>query len=165
MGYSAKAVANYFLSKYRKHGISPLKIQKLVYLSHGWHLAFYDDPLVDDEYPEAWQYGPVFASLYHEFKYRGRLPIFDLATEIGIDLRKSTPKIPKSDTRVRELLDKVWEVYGEFSGIELSAMCHEPDSPWEKTWKGAGGKKNANIRDEEIKAYYKEQRERNLGHA
>ena len=47
MGYSAKAVANYFLSKYgRKKGITPLKIQKLVYIAHGWHMACHghEDP-------------------------------------------------------------------------------------------------------------------------
>ena len=93
MGYSAKAVANYFLAKYGKHGITPLKMQKLVYLSHGWYLAFYDEPLVDDEYAEAWRYGPVFDSLYHEFKHRGRLPITNPARDIDLDLKETTPKI------------------------------------------------------------------------
>lgn len=63
VGYSAKAVANYFLAQYGKHGLNPLKLQKLVYIAHGWNLAVRNQPLVDNELPEAWEYGPVFASL------------------------------------------------------------------------------------------------------
>ncbi len=62
MGYSAQAVANCFLDLANKENkeITPLKIQKLVYIAHGWFLAVTDKPLVDDEFVEAWQYGPVF---------------------------------------------------------------------------------------------------------
>ena len=73
MSYSAKAIANYFLglADAEKKPISHLKIQKLVYIAHGWYLAIKGEPLVGDEYAEAWQYGPVFPSLYHEFKIHG----------------------------------------------------------------------------------------------
>lgn len=164
MGYSAKAVANYFLSKYgRKKGITPLKIQKLVYIAHGWHMALHghEDPLVDDEYAEAWQYGPVFPSLYHEFKHRGRMPIMELATEIEPDLNETKPKIPKSDQEARNLLDRVWEVYGGHTGIGLSELCHADDSPWDKTRKNAGRKNNTDISDKVIAQHYKKLLERN----
>ena len=162
MGYSAKAVANYFLSKYGKNGITPLKIQKLVYLAHGWHLAYFEEPLVDDEYAEAWQYGPVFASLYHEFKYRGRSPIAKLATELDFEtLEISTPKIAKSDKQVRKLLDRIWEVHGKYSGGQLSRMTHKKGSPWEQTrGKEGGNKKNSNIDDGLIMEYYQKLRDR-----
>lgn len=54
--YSAKEIANYFLELSAKKDISPLKIQKLVYIAHGWHLALYGEPLVQDELAEAWEY-------------------------------------------------------------------------------------------------------------
>ncbi len=163
MGYPAKAVANYFLSKYGKHGITPLKIQKLVYIAHGWHMALHgvENPLVDDEYAEAWEYGPVFSSLYHEFKYRGRLPILELATEIDDDLEFTPPKIPKSDKSTTGLLDRIWEIYGGRTGIELSEMCHQEGSPWDKARKNSQGRRNAHISDEEIAAHYREKLERN----
>ena len=160
MGYSAKAVANYFLSKYGKHGITPLKIQKLVYIAHGWYMAFHDDhPLIDDEWAEAWQYGPVFASLYHEFKYRGKSPIIDLATELdtsGSKMKWKTPKLRLADKQTRKFLDKVWEIYGKYSGIRLSKMCHKSGSPWHDTWVNAKGRKNTNIEDDLISNYYKD---------
>ena len=163
MGYSAKAVANYFLTKYGKHGITPLKIQKLVYIAHGWHMAFHghENPLIDDEYAEAWQYGPVFASLYHEFKHRGRLPIIDLATELDDDLNETKPGIPKSDKETRNLMDRIWEVYGDYSGFQLSEMCHRPGSPWDEAREASNGRKNAHIDDEIIERHYKEKLERN----
>ncbi len=118
--------------------------------------AALDEPLVDDEYAEAWPYGPVFASLYHEFKHRGRRPIMDFATELNLDdLTETTPRIPKSDKRTTQLLDQIREVCGRRSGLELSRITHRPGSPWETTRKRTGGRKNANIRDEEIKNYYK----------
>ena len=163
MGYSAKAVANYFLAKYGKEGITPLKIQKLVYLAHGWNFAFSDEPLVDDEYAEAWQYGPVFPSLYHEFKHLGRKPIIWLATELKLeslfdddsDVAVETPRISGSDKPICELLDKIWEVYGSATGLQLSEVTHRPDAPWDITRKRVGSKRNENIDNLVIKEYYR----------
>ncbi len=162
MGYSAKQVANHFLQKYGMNGIAPLKLQKLVFIAHGWHLAIYDQPLVDDEYAEAWKYGPVFPSLYHEFKHRGALPIIELATDFEFSdvddvdsISETTPEIPRNDENTRRLLDKIWDVYGKASGIQLSNICHEPGTPWDLTRKKIGWRSNSNIADEIIKEYYK----------
>ena len=67
--YSAIAVANCFLdiADAQSRPITPLKIQKLVYIAHGWHLAIYEEPLIV-ELVEAWKWGPVIPLLYHEFK-------------------------------------------------------------------------------------------------
>ena len=153
MGYSAKAVANYFLSKYRNTGIPPLKIQKLVYIAHGWHWAHHDQPLVGDEYAEAWEYGPVYASLYHEFKYRGDLPIIELARDIK-GLKRVVPKIEKDDKQTPKLLDKIWEKYGGASGTELSALCHQPGTPWDKARQKADGRRKTHIDEDDIRQHY-----------
>ncbi len=162
---TAKEVANCFLSKYKKHGITPLKIQKLVYVAHGWHLALYNKPLVDDEYVEAWQYGPVFASLYHEFKYRGQLPIIEFATKVNIDMNgtrtETTPYIPKSDKETRKLIDRIWEVYKHYTGLQMSALCHQPGSPWEIARNEAPGRRNAHVPDTKIMEHYKEKLDQN----
>lgn len=105
MGYPVKAVANAFLQIAEKHDakLSPLKLQKLVYISHGWHLAIEGQNLVSDEFAEAWQYGPVFPSLYHEFKGAGKGAITSPATDLeigdgpGLDVTVVTPSIPEND--------------------------------------------------------------------
>ncbi|MCY4463528.1 MAG: hypothetical protein OXC26_24515, partial [Albidovulum sp.] len=60
-----------------------------------------------------------------------------------------------------KLLDKVWDVYGGMSGIELSELCHQPSSPWDKARKESPGIRNAHIDDGSIKKHYLEKLERN----
>ena len=157
MGYSAKTVANYFLEKYREDGITPLKLQKLVYIAHGWHCAIHEDALISDEYAEAWQYGPVFASLYREFKHCGRQPIMGLAHEEGLgdneELIEVVPRIPKGDKKTPKFLDEIWEIYGGYNALKLSSMCHEKGSPWHVV-REKDKKRNVNIDNERIKKYY-----------
>ena len=154
MGYSANTVANYFISKYGKTGISPLKLQKLVYLAHGWHWGILGEDLVDDEYAEAWQYGPVFASLYHEFKDFGSGQITRKATDIDDDFELFTPNVNKNDSQTIALLNKVWEVYGKFTAGQLSSLTHKKGSPWHQVREDSPNKKNVHIPDEVIKKYY-----------
>lgn len=167
MGYSAKAIANYFIriSKTTRDQITPLKVQKLVYFSHGWHLALHPDglPLVDDEFIEAWQFGPVFPSLYFEFKHCGKKPIKEYAQDFNlIDIGTKnkrvemvTPQIRNTDTIVPELLDRVWEVYKGYSAVQLSSLTHAPDTPWAITRKENPGVRNVDIPNELIREYYK----------
>ena len=172
MGYSAFAVANYFLDLVKKDGvkITPLKIQKLVYIAHGYHLAFTardnppnGSPLVNDEFAEAWRYGPVFPSLYHHFKRFGGDPITEFAEDIEfsydddtgkLDTKSITPKIDPNDEFPCALLNKIWEVYGEYTGLQLSDITHREGTPWEKTWKRREGFRNAHILNKDIKEYY-----------
>ena len=69
MPFSAAAVANEFLHLAHRDDrpITPLKMQKLVYFAHGWHLAITGAPLISEPI-QAWQYGPVISSLYQIFK-------------------------------------------------------------------------------------------------
>lgn len=133
----------------------------MVYIAHGWHLAYFDKPLVEDEDAEAWEFGPVFPSLYHEFKYRGRMPIIELATILSIKDRKNLsfekkiPNILKSDNQTIQLLDTIWEVYGNLTGAALSSLTHRENSPWAEVRAESNGKRNTNIDNEIIKKYYK----------
>ena len=75
----ALAIANYFIELAHKDKIDirPLKLMKLVYIAHGYILALLDKPTVGAklEEVEAWQYGPVFPSVYYSFKQYGSQPI------------------------------------------------------------------------------------------
>ena len=172
MGYSAKAVANYFLAlaKEEDKDLTPLQIQKLVYLAHGWYMAFYEEPLVDDEYVEAWDYGPVFPSLYHELKEFGADPINRLAKNIeyieGADkLGVWIPVIGKEDSITKNLLGQAWEVYKDSTGGQLIELTHTEGSPWAQTRSKHKNIINADISNDIIREYYKgklkEHRERN----
>ena len=139
MTYPTEAVANYFLERARASGedISPMKLQKLVYYAHGWHLGILGEPLIDEQV-EAWQFGPVIRSLYHEFKDFGNQPIDRLATQ-GAGSGFSEPRIPNDPGSTRDILEKVYESYVRFSASRLSMMTHAPGTPWSRTVEQYGG--------------------------
>ena len=147
------AIANYFINKSLFEGVdlSPMKILKLVYLAHGWNLGLKDKPLLS-EAVQAWKYGPVVRSVYESFKkYKdGQID------SLSLDIQTGTYPIP-NDIPTKELLDKVWSVYKDYSGLELSTLTHEKDSPWDIVWNKEGGrnKMSAIIRNDLIANYYK----------
>lgn len=166
MPYSAKAIANYFLDKADAEGapLSPMKLQKLVYLAHGWYLAVTAAPLLD-ELVEAWQYGPVIPSIYHEFKEFGSGPIKGRAQDVvaeGSSIRFVTPSLEEQDVRdhpqTREILDRVWKVYSTYSAGQLSTMTHQAGTPWRKTWDDMGDTKfkNQKIENGDIEKHFME---------
>ena len=156
MQCSAKAVANYFLDT-QPRKITHLKLQKLVYISHGWHLGIFEQPLVTDEFAEAWKYGPVFPSLYHEFKMFESRIIDKAATDIDeIKFCIFTPRISENDNKKIELLDKVWNGYGKLDAVKLSELTHAEGTPWSKAWNKYPGLRNINIDNKIITEHYKE---------
>lgn len=166
MGHTAKAVANWFLDK--SHPISPLKLQKLVYISHGWYMALSSaELLVDDEFAEAWEHGPVFPSLYHEFKEFGFRAITRKAEDFAEDFapfhdwETTTPEIPTREERTHSLLEKIWIVYGKFSGGQLSSLTHAEGTPWHQIRTAYPGMRNIQIPNELIRKHYEEKASQN----
>ncbi len=137
--YRACAIANYFLERAgRERPITHMKVQKLVYFAHGWHLGITQKPLINEQV-EAWYYGPVIPSLYQDLKSWGTDPITDLITTIEYRgsaasgrLELVTPKVPEEDKDTQKLLDAIWGVYGQWTAGQLSMKTHEADSPWSK---------------------------------
>jgi uncharacterized phage-associated protein len=175
MAFSAKAVANFFLRKAKDeegaYSLSPMKIQKLVFFAHGWHLALSDDAPLINELVQAWPYGPVIPSLYHEFKHFGNSPITALATKLkwGDNVKKTgkvreyNPTIPtEGNEQLIELLDKVWSVYKKYSAVQLSNMTHAPGAPWSTVSEKYpnGIPKGAVIDNKIISAYFKSQKQK-----
>lgn len=154
MPYTAIQVANEFLRIARKKNkeITPMKIQKLVYFAHGWNLALFDKPLIDEQV-EAWKYGPVINSLYHEFKSYGNQPIKRLGTEINWEKDEFTPPEKIKDSDTLKLIKKIWEVYGKYTPFQLSVATHKDGTPWEKTYKD-DLPKGTDIDQSEIKTYF-----------
>jgi uncharacterized phage-associated protein len=142
MPHSAKSVANFFLARAREEEIAifPMKLQKLVYYAHGWHLAFKKTPLINEQV-ECWQYGPVIPSLFREFKEFGsseitrKARIFKAAdsehpSPDGGFFRLVSPVVPKSDEDAYEIMNAVWEAYKDYSAARLSNMTHRAGEPW-----------------------------------
>ncbi|MBR9882312.1 MAG: SocA family protein [Oceanospirillales bacterium] len=101
-------------------GISNLKLQKLAYYAQGFHLAIFDEPLFDNEI-QAWAHGPVVPTLYHAYKESGRNPIH-------VDLDGFDPSSVFGEDEF-ELIQEVYEVFGQYSAWTLRNMTHE-EAPW-----------------------------------
>jgi len=128
MPYNSIAVANYFVQRALAIGdaLTPMKLLKLVYIAHGWNLGLNRTPLLN-EGVEAWKFGPVVPSVYHAFKHYGSSRI---AGFWGTDIVTDSSIIP--------LLDKVWEVYRPYNGLQLSSMTHNEGTPWDTVVKPYG---------------------------
>jgi len=141
MCFSAITIARYFIEK-SEGTKTPMQLNKLTYIAHGWSLAIFDRPLIIEDI-EAWEYGPIIPLLYHAFlKYGGNPVPYKKIVE--------TNSI-KDD--VKALLDKILDVYGVYEGVYLSALTHQKGTPWSKTLRY---KENVKMRDDIIKDYYVE---------
>lgn len=113
-------VAQYFLSK---ESMSHKKLQKLCYYAQAWYLANHGQSLMPNRF-EAWVHGPVSPDLYAQYKNWGWALI---------------PKSPENRGLFTsceiDLLDKVYNVYGSYTGDELEALTHR-ETPWIKARMG-----------------------------
>jgi uncharacterized phage-associated protein len=153
--YDPISIANYFIKKSWERGteLTPMKLVKLVYIAHGWHLGITQQPLLT-EVPQAWQYGPVVPMVYHSFKRYGNKQVTQLYSTITTD----GPVSPiVNDASINLLLDKVWDIYSRYNGVQLSALTHQPNTPWDIVWNQQGGKhkQGAIIPNNIIAAHYK----------
>jgi uncharacterized phage-associated protein len=146
LGYSAPRVANTVLAICKERGISdlsPLKLQKLVYYAHAWHLAIHKRPLLADQV-EAWTYGPVVAHIYHSLKAHKAAnvtdPLIDLVhTGDGKVKVIRDNRIPESDTEANEVVSEVIDVYGKYTAIQLSNLSHASDEAWAEVLRATDG--------------------------
>ncbi len=139
---ASKDVANYllYLSKPEDGDIiSHLKLQKLLYYCQGFALALHGAPLFDDTI-QAWGHGPVVPDLYKEYVQHGDQPI---PPEPAFDPDALSP--PQ-----RDLIDEVYEVYGQFSAWKLRNLTHQ-EPPWIEAY--AKGQ-NSEITQESMQRYF-----------
>lgn len=101
---------------------TPMQIQKLTYFCHGWKLGLGHGPLFQDAV-ESWQYGPVIRAVYHALKHHGSAEIKE-PLHLGGDFSPLEEKI----------IERVWMLYGDQSGIELSNLTHAEGTPWHQTY-------------------------------
>lgn len=165
MSYSVVTVANSLLELARENRetLTPLKLQKLIYLAQGVALAISEgkEPLFSERI-EAWQYGPVVPSLYDRIKKYGS-GIITQNIDLPMADSFTTPQvIPRSDTRSWEILEATWGAYGTLSATQLVALTHRetvPEGyPWYEAWELRDGQNRpgTDISDETMATKFSE---------
>lgn len=135
-------VAQYFLSKINEeYGdcISNLKLQKLVYFAQGFVLAITGKTLFEEDIV-AWQHGPVVKSLYNKYKSNG-------SNCISKPEKFNLKNLIKNKD-LTEILDEVYNTYGQFSAWKLRELTHLPGSPWNKV------EINENLKLSDMQTYF-----------
>lgn len=148
-------VSDLILNNEASGDVTPLKLIKLVYICHGFHLAVMHDSLIE-EHVEAWQYGPVVVGVYDAVRdFRGQPIDRDLFAPYSV-----YPKYKGLLTDdAKTVIDKVLQVYGKHDGLALSSMTHKKGTPWH-TVANREGLGNI-IPNELIYEYYKPKVNRN----
>lgn len=124
--YPALDIAKEFINKGIAAGkpVTPMKLQKLIYLAHGLHLARHDRPLIR-ETVQAWSYGPVIPDIYGRFKKWGNNPITTpIPTYTEPDGESAL------DPLAQDTVGFAWEIAKDLSAIQLSNWTHVEGSPW-----------------------------------
>lgn len=104
-------------------GLNFLKLQKLLYYTQAWHLAFGKGPLFDGKF-QAWIHGPVSRSVYDRFK-----DTHSLYDRVSAKDASKNPNIWALSEGARIHIDEILEAYASLSGTQLESMTHN-EQPW-----------------------------------
>jgi uncharacterized phage-associated protein len=147
---SALQLARYILSFVPA---SQFKLQKLVYYSEAWHLAYFEHPLINEDF-EAWIHGPAVRSIWDRFKGQGNyFTEWYLKPESAGKIRKYFTHTLRSEQL--ELIADVVQEYGDKSAYHLEALSHA-EAPWREARNGyaPSERSEAIISKETMKKYY-----------
>lgn len=117
------------------------KIQKLLYCCYGCFLAANGERLCD-EYPRAWQFGPVFPRVFNH-----------------IHKKKSFPQdcpLSCAPEEQKAFLREVIKVFGRYNAVPLSNWTHKKGSPWDTVVNRMGEGLGGFIPDDIIRKYFAE---------
>lgn len=131
--YQPGQVANIILARAERQGVpvTPMKLQKLVYISLGWGLALHDTKLFEEPV-EAWPHGPVIPSLFHEFKVYSNTPIDGRSYQVSKSGAVTVRFIPRVDRKGRTTVLGTWKTYGRISASGLRRLTHADGTPWKE---------------------------------
>jgi uncharacterized phage-associated protein len=145
-------LAAYILAKLGS--MNHLKIHKLIYYIEAYHLAYFNQSIINDNF-KAWVHGPVVVKVWHELKEKAN--IYD-GVIIKDQFIKSIIKNIKS-LLTYEQLEFINEILSEFnkrSPYELECLTHS-ETPWIEARVGlAPNMPSSNIISKDLmKKYYK----------
>ena len=127
----AKALANLLLdwADSDRIGVTPMKLQKLIFFAHADFLIRFERPLIKQEF-EAWDHGPVIPSVFQEFKASAKTPITSRAASFNpITAKRETVSCSLPEPEL-SAVRAVYDFYKPASATELSRMSHELEGVW-----------------------------------
>jgi len=162
----AKYVGLSLLSK--ELSVSHLKLQKILYYCQAWHMVFFGrENTLFAEKPQAWVNGPVYPSIYNEYKdktetMRDHLKLSDFYQGSLEDGFKEYAEKMNFEPDEAELLESIILLYGEKSQNHLVFFTHT-EKPWTEKREGLKPfeRSTAELSLDTMYSYYKERHESN----
>jgi len=121
--FSSKEIIFHFIDLAANEGraLTPIQTLRLLYIANGWHLCFYNKPLLEEPVV-FWRSGPMIKSAYSFLKQFGSSGISISGNQIPFSSNKESIK----------LINIVWNSYKYFSGNQLNRIVCLKQSPWQK---------------------------------
>ncbi|MDE2730072.1 MAG: hypothetical protein OXI38_01585 [Bacteroidota bacterium] len=159
--------------------LSPLEINKLVFIAHGWTLGALDRPLIDNSVNQiqAGSTGPVVVSMHFLLQKWGAesLNLYDFYSLLSRSSSRLNPNLLPlpgdarplglnrlhDESRVCDVLKLIYDTYTRYNGGQLITLTTQTDSPWASHYSpgflGRWGlvRGGAHIPDINIRAYYR----------
>lgn len=147
--YSVRQVVHTLLERGAAKGLffTRVKIQKMLYALHGQTLALRDRPLIDEPF-EAWEFGPVVASLHRDMKAYGFGNVPPEDNWIG-----TWERVPDADTETVRMIDVVLKSMGRASGQHLVAWSSVAEIPCHRIF--CDNTKRATIENADIQQHFR----------
>ena len=147
--------------------VSPLKLQKILYYEQSWFMVFFgrENTLFAD-CPQAWVNGPVYPTIYTEYKDRvpgmcDKLQVSDFTEGDALDaLQAITLKLNLTEDHIRNI-ESVITLYGSKTQNQLIMFTHT-EKPWVEKREGLKPyeRSTAELSLDTMYQYYKERHER-----
>ena len=148
--YKAIDVAKWFIARNQTtvdtmggEKMTLLKLLKLLYYAEGCSLALENGSLFNEDIV-AWEHGPVVQEVYFNYPDAYNLSLDD-------DDLKAVNAINKNETD-RNILEQVFDVFGQYSAWALRNKTHE-ETPWLEATNN-GQKLSGIISRETMKKYF-----------
>ena len=98
---------------------------------HAWGLALNDFSPVSER-PEAWEFGPIFSTLYNELRVHGGSGIKEYVLDLNPATGRREPLVPDpKESDFWNLFEQVWKRYSPLQDTHLSTLSHQDRSPWD----------------------------------
>ena len=155
MQYPAIVIANEIikLANAENQGITPMKLQKVLYLANGIYVKRRGEKLIKEKF-EAWDYGPVVKSVYNLYRQYGasniKQPIDDIIPTGGYSSASSASFVVEDADLA--IIKEAWNNAKNLDAFTLSAWSHNKNSPWDKAYNATP--RDPYISDNEIKEYF-----------
>lgn len=121
------AISDYFIHcdmQRVEPDMTPMKLQKILYLAQANYLASTDHRLFDEP-TEAFKHGPVVYKVYATYPGKQIIAARDDNPSGSAD-----QNLPLD---VRDFLDRIWMTYKDWSASQLRKLSHEQD-PWKNNY-------------------------------